>query len=73
MGANRDRRGQRPAGRGQSLLRVDEVARRLDVSMRSTRRLIALQQLPTVRIGRAVRVSAAALDTFCAKGGTARG
>jgi excisionase family DNA binding protein len=42
------------------------VAGRLDVSVRTVRRLIAAGELPTHRIGRAVRVSADDLARFLA-------
>jgi excisionase family DNA binding protein len=42
------------------------VARRLDVSVRTVRRLIAAGELPVHRIGRAVRVSADDLARFLA-------
>ena len=38
------------------LLNAKEVANQLNVSVRTVRRLIAQKKLPTIRIGRAVRV-----------------
>ena len=46
------------------LLNVAEVATYLQVSIRTVRRLIASGELEVIRIGRAVRVSEAALNTL---------
>jgi len=46
------------------LLRIDEVADRLAISRATTYRLIQRGQLPTIHIGGAVRVPAAALDRW---------
>jgi excisionase family DNA binding protein len=46
------------------LLTVAKVADRLQVSIRTVRRLIASEKIKTLRIGRAVRVSPAALDGY---------
>ncbi len=51
------------------LLRVNEAAQQLSVSVRSVWRLIALGELEQVRVGRCVRVSKASLAAFIAKGG----
>jgi excisionase family DNA binding protein len=52
-----------------AVFRVREVARTLQISDRSARRLIASGELPSIRIGRCRRVSASALAAFIAKGG----
>ena len=39
------------------LLKAEEVARRIGVSVRTVRRLIAAGDLPVHRIGRAVRIT----------------
>jgi excisionase family DNA binding protein len=46
------------------LLSVADVAEDLNLSIRTIRRLIAQQKLSVVRIGRAVRVRAEALDAL---------
>lgn len=46
------------------LLRLDEVAPRLAVSMATLRRLIAFGRLPVVRVGRQLRVRPADLEAF---------
>lgn len=46
------------------LMTAAEVAALLQVSLRTVRRLIADGTLPSVRIGRAVRVPQEALDAF---------
>jgi excisionase family DNA binding protein len=46
------------------LLTVTEVADRLQVSIRTVRRLIASEKIKALRIGRAIRVSPAALDAY---------
>lgn len=48
----------------QPLLTVDEVAELLRLSSRTIRRLIADKKLPVVRIGRAVRVRAEAVESL---------
>lgn len=49
------------------LLKIDEVARRLALSVRSVRTLIALGKLPVVRIStRAVRITEPDLAAFIA-------
>jgi excisionase family DNA binding protein len=50
-------------GPGQ-LLTAKQVARDLNVSLRTVRRLIAQQKLPVVRIGKAVRITPEALAAF---------
>jgi excisionase family DNA binding protein len=46
------------------LLRIEDVADRLGVSRSMAWKLIAYGQLPSVRIGRAVRVRPADLDDY---------
>ena len=46
------------------LLTAQEVADRLNVSLRTVRRLIAEEKLVAVRIGKAVRVTPEALARF---------
>jgi excisionase family DNA binding protein len=48
------------------LLRIDTAAQRLSVSRATLYRLIRSGELPTVRIGSAVRVSTAALERWLA-------
>lgn len=48
------------------LLSVEEVAKRLGISMRTVRRLIGDGAIPTHRIGRSVRVSEDDLDRYIA-------
>jgi excisionase family DNA binding protein len=52
-----------------TLLRVPDVAARLDVSEDLVRRLIHAGVLPVVRLGRVLRVVPAELDAFVARGG----
>ena len=55
------------------LLSVEEVARRLALSVRSVRTLIALGKLPVVRVSvRAIRVAEADLVAFIEARRTAR-
>ncbi len=59
-----------------TLLTVSEAARRLALGRATTYRLVQLGELPSVRIGRAVRVPARALDEWVAartKGAVADG
>jgi len=49
------------------LLTAERVADHLQLSIRSVRRLIAAGELPSVKIGRLIRVMPAALDAFLAK------
>jgi excisionase family DNA binding protein len=53
----------------QTLLRVPDVAARLDVSEDLVRRLIKTKELPVVQLGRIQRVVPAELDAFLARGG----
>ena len=46
------------------LLRIPDVAQRLALGRSTVYELIATGQLPTVRIGRSVRVPVAALQSF---------
>ncbi len=46
------------------LLRLDEVADRLSISKSMAWKLIAYGQIPSVRIGRAVRVRPADLEAY---------
>ena len=46
------------------LLTAEETAEILNVSLRTVRRLIANKKLPTVRVGRAVRIRPEALGAF---------
>jgi excisionase family DNA binding protein len=48
----------------QQLLNVEEAAQRLDLHPQTLRAIIRRRELPHVRIGRAVKVSAAALADF---------
>jgi excisionase family DNA binding protein len=63
--------GSESGGSKATLLRVPEVAKTLAISVRSVWRLITLEELGVVRIGKAVRITGASLDAFIAKGGTA--
>jgi excisionase family DNA binding protein len=47
-----------------ALLRLDEVASRLKVSMSTIRRLIRRNDLKAVRVGRQLRVRPADLNTY---------
>lgn len=47
-----------------ALLRLDEVASRLKVSMSTVRRLIRRNDLKAVRVGRQLRVRPADLNTY---------
>jgi excisionase family DNA binding protein len=47
-----------------SLLNVPEVADRLQVSIRTIRREIAQGRLRVLRIGRLIRITPAALETY---------
>ncbi len=49
------------------LLKDSQVAQRLGVSRATARRMRYRGQLPTVRIGRAVRIPEEALDSFVAR------
>lgn len=46
------------------LLRLDEVADRLNVSITTVRRLVAADELPVVRVGKAVRVRPADVEDY---------
>jgi excisionase family DNA binding protein len=46
------------------LLTVTEVADRLQVSIRTVRRLIASEKIKTLRIGSAIRIRPTALDGY---------
>lgn len=48
------------------LLRLREVARRLDVSISTLRREIRSRRLKAVKIGRVIRISEAALAAYIA-------
>jgi excisionase family DNA binding protein len=48
------------------LLTADDVARTMNISLRSVRRLIADKKLATIRIGRAVRIRTEALERLIA-------
>jgi len=50
------------------LLTVRDVAERLQVSGRTIHRLISAGDLPVIRIGRAVRLSEAALQAYLTNG-----
>jgi excisionase family DNA binding protein len=52
---------------GPEMLRPGEVAERLRLSRSATYQLIASGQLPVLRIGRAVRVPASALEAWIAE------
>jgi excisionase family DNA binding protein len=49
------------------LITVPEAARRLAIGRTLTYELIAANELPAVRIGRAIRVPADAIDSFVAR------
>lgn len=49
------------------LLRVEEVARRLQIGRTKAYELIDTRELPSVRIGRAVRVTVAELHAYVAR------
>jgi excisionase family DNA binding protein len=53
-----------PVAQLEPLLTVDEVADHLRLSSRTIRRLIAAKKLAVVRIGRAVRVRAEAVEAL---------
>jgi len=46
------------------LLTVAEVSDRLQVSIRTVRRLIASEKIKALRIGRLLRITPAALDSY---------
>jgi excisionase family DNA binding protein len=46
------------------LLTAAEIAARLNISLRTVRRLITQKKLPVVRIGRSVRIRSEALATL---------
>jgi excisionase family DNA binding protein len=52
-----------------ALLRMQEVARYLAVSVRTAWRLVSLGELESVRIGRSVRVTRKSVEAFLARGG----
>lgn len=47
-----------------ALIRLEETARRLGVSMTTVRRLIEAGELPAVRVGRVYRMDPRDLDAF---------
>ena len=49
---------------GKPLLTAEQVASRLQLSLRTVRRWIAAGDLPVLRLGRAVRISEADLELF---------
>lgn len=51
------------------VLRVAQAARALDVSPRTIWRLLSLDQLERVQIGRAVRITRDSIDRFVSEGG----
>lgn len=51
---------------------MSRTAEELCVSVRTVQRLIGEDELKTVRIGRAVRVTRESIDALIARGGTAR-
>ena len=53
-------------GQVQRLLRIEEIAQRLSVSRSMAWKLIALGQMRSMRIGRAVRVRPADLEIYLA-------
>ncbi|MGE3109817.1 MAG: helix-turn-helix domain-containing protein [Phycisphaerales bacterium] len=53
----------------QRLLRVQDAAHELSVSVRSMWRLLSRGDLQQVKIGRAVRVTRESIDAFIEKGG----
>ena len=53
-----------------TLIKVQDVASRLSVSVRSVWRLISISELETVRIGKCVRVTAESVEDFLERGGT---
>ena len=56
---------------GQELLRISAVARLLSVSESSTRRLIRENTIPSIRIGRQIRVDLESLREWLRTGGSA--
>jgi excisionase family DNA binding protein len=52
------------------LVRVQDAARELTLSVRMVWRLIAQGELETVRFGRAVRVKRSSIDALLSRGGT---
>lgn len=46
------------------LISIPTAAHRLDLCVKSVRRLIASGELPTVKIGRSIRIPSAALEQF---------
>ena len=54
---------------GQQLLRISAVARLLSVSESSTRRLIRKNVIPSIRIGRQIRVDPESLREWLRRGG----
>jgi excisionase family DNA binding protein len=53
------------------VLRVPEVARRLDVSAATVYRYIERGELPAIRLGRSVRVSRRVFEEWVERGGRA--
>lgn len=49
------------------LLRLREVAKRLDLSLWTVRRWASERRIPVVKIGRAVFMDEAELEKFCAE------
>jgi excisionase family DNA binding protein len=56
-------------GSHRPLLKVADVARRLNVSTRSIRRMITDGRLPVVRLGGAIRIRPEVVDELVANGG----
>ena len=50
-----------------SLMKIEDVAQKLQVSKSSVRRLITNGELPAVRIGKSVRIRSDDWDQFMAK------
>ncbi|AWB07302.1 excisionase (plasmid) [Azospirillum humicireducens] len=54
----------KPPSRPAALLTIPDVADRLQVSIKSVRRWIVSGDLPTVRLGRQIRIQPKDLDIF---------
>ena len=54
----------KPPSRPPALLTIPEVAERLQVSIKTVRRWIVSGDLPTVRLGRQIRIQPKDLDIF---------
>jgi excisionase family DNA binding protein len=46
------------------LFTVPQLAEQLQISIRTVRRLIASEKIKTLRIGRAIRITAASLEAY---------